>query len=67
MNSGRQRGFTDLIIRSLGAAASAALPEEGEAAGGDGLRAALRATPSLHPAAPAGVKTLHQPVESKRP
>ena len=66
MNSGRRRGFTDLIIRSLGAAAGAALPEEGEAAGSECLRARQRATPSLQPGAPASVKTFHQPVESKR-
>lgn len=66
MNSGRRRRFTDLIIRSLGAAASAALPAEGEAAGGDGLRTKLHATPSLQPGAQARAKTFHQPVESKR-
>ena len=67
MNSGRRRGFTDLVIRSLGAAARAALPVEGEAAGGEGLHVRLHATPSLQPGAPASVRTLHQPVESKRP
>ena len=66
MNSGRRRGFTDLIIRSLGAAAGAALPVEGEAAGGEGVRARLQATSSLQPGAPASVKTFHQPVETKR-
>jgi hypothetical protein len=66
MKSGRRRGFTDLIIRSLGAAASAALPAEGEAAGGEGLRARLHATPSLQPGAPASVRIFNQPEERKK-
>ncbi len=67
MNSGRRRGFTDFIIQSLGAAASAALPVEGEAAGGEGLRARLHATPSLQPGAPANASHVNQPEERRKP
>jgi hypothetical protein len=66
MKSGRRRGFTDFIIQSLGAAASAALPAEGEAAGGVGLRARLHATPSLQPGAPANARNSSQPEERKK-
>jgi hypothetical protein len=41
MTGGRRRGFTDLIIESLGAVATAASPLDGEAAGADGLQARL--------------------------
>jgi hypothetical protein len=67
MNSGRRRGFTDFIIQSLGAAASAALPMEGEAAGGEGLRAKQHATPSLQPGAPASASNFNQPEEGRKP
>ncbi|MFM9841355.1 MAG: hypothetical protein ACKVOI_00145 [Dongiaceae bacterium] len=67
MNSGRRRGFTDLIIRSLGAAASAASPVAGEAAGGEGLRAKSRATPPLQPAVPANGNNVNQQEEEKKP
>ena len=67
MNGGRRREFTDLIIKSLGAAASAALPLEGEAAGGEGLRARLHATSSLQLGDPASVRPFNLPVECKRP
>ena len=66
MNSGRRRGFTDFIIQSLGAAAGAALPVEGEAAGGEGLRAKLQATSSLQPGAPAITGIFNQPEERKK-
>lgn len=66
MNSGRRRGFTDFIIQSLGAAAGAALPVEGEAAGGEGLRAKLQAAPPPQPGAPASARICHQPEEGKK-
>jgi hypothetical protein len=66
MKSGRRRGFTDFIIRSLGAAASAALPAEGAVAGGEGLRAKRHATPSLQPGAPANAGIPNQPEERKK-
>jgi hypothetical protein len=66
MNSGRRRGFTDLIIQSLGAAASAALPVEGEAAGGEGLRAKLQATSSLQPGAPGNASACNRREERKK-
>jgi hypothetical protein len=66
MKSGRRRGFTDFIIRSLGAAVSAALPAEGEAAGGEGLRAKRHATSSHQPGALANARIPDQPEERKK-
>ncbi len=67
MNSGRRRGFTDLIIQSLGAAASAALPAEGETAGSEGLRAKRQAMSSLQPGAPANASNVNQLEERRKP
>jgi hypothetical protein len=66
MNSGRRRGFTDLIIQSLGAAANAALPMPREAAGSEALRAKLYATSSLQPGTQANPSYVNQPEEGKR-
>jgi hypothetical protein len=66
MKSGRRRGLTDCIIQSLGAAASAALPAEGEAAGGEGVRAKRHATSSHQPGARANARVPDQPEERKK-
>jgi len=67
MNSGRRRGFTDLIIRSLGAAASAALPVAGETAGVEGLCARLRGSSPLQPDVHAPMNSFGQAAECKQP